>query len=159
MSRISTAVKEAITELNEKDDISLDEIVELAEEKLGDGAELHMRELLHAALKRKAGEMVRSFQNNSADDRQLELLGALSKKRCALRQRNGEFIYRKFLNMSWSDLVSVHEKKKNHVHHAQEEIGSFKSKMDQLAPVMENSPNVTVEEAIRILHQEPEAAQ
>lgn len=150
----SNAVRFALTKLDDRKEFTLDEATDVAIEHLGEDEEHHRKAFLRLAMKRKVKDALRHSgvqQDERAENAEGDLLGRLGGKRVAVKRSDGEFVYRTFRDLHFSELKRHFDAMKKRHDAAGSDIPAMEELLRQISPLMAVNESLTVQEAVKML--------
>lgn len=152
------AVDRALNDLRTRADYTVKEVVDLAENYLGEDSGLHMKEFVRGALTKKTHDRLRNRQDaGNSTPLQRDLLGDFDCRRVTIKRDDGEFISKQFNTLKWNGLTQMRKRKLERAHKSKKDAEDFEKVIERLQPQMESQPSITVEEATEILTSNAEA--
>ncbi|WOF74123.1 hypothetical protein QMT40_001770 [Parvibaculaceae bacterium PLY_AMNH_Bact1] len=153
MTKPSTAVRLALTELNENETLVIEDVVDRAVVHLGKDEKFYREDFLRAALRRKVKDALRSWHLRETQDEpgEVDLLGQFHNRRVPVKQKDGLFGYRVFDALTWADLKALYDSAKSRNEVTATELETLEDVIRAVSPVMALDDDVTVEEAVKRL--------
>ena len=132
----------------------MDDLVDLAEDLLGDEAELYRRVFPRAALKRKLKDAIRRWRDDQ-EEPQLDLLGDFKGRRLPVPMEDGGYAYRPIGRMVFRDLLALRAGRHDVAVRGRADLWQLDKIIEGVEPIMAGDPEMILDEALAQLKERP----
>lgn len=150
--RLEKLVAELATEFTTGDRrrrFTVAELVEEVQQRFPDVIEEETSRLVFNALSQAARRIVKALSSDEDEPEQLSLPDLHLPSTIAVRSEDGDTIYVPTQIATWEELLAGKVEREHNVDAAQRKLDFYNTALQRLAPLMENDPDCTVEDALR----------
>jgi hypothetical protein len=114
----------------------------------GDVLDAAKNDVFMAALRKSCKSIMDSM---SSGEKQFEIEGISLPSAIAIKKRDGSYYYVLSDLATWPEVVAGRKVREEHVHAASASLESYIETMERLRPIMGNSMDMTVSEALQVI--------